>query len=95
LSVAFLAKVVVVAVFTSVTQLLNRKSETSITLNFFTVVLALLTYLLYQMTWQVAEALKRVDWFLNEAILAEAYVFTVQADKAIPYDGLALTSSAH
>ena len=81
-TITLLTKVVVVTVFTSVAQLLNRERETPIALHFFTVVLALLTYLLNQMTWQVTEAFKRVKWFWNEAVLAEAYVLTVYADEA-------------
>jgi len=34
------------------------------------------------MTWQVAESFKRVEWFWNKAVLAEAYVITVYAYEA-------------
>jgi len=94
LSVAFFAKVIVVAVFASVANILYRVCVTAITFYFFTVVLALLAYLLYQMIWEVSKALKRVDWLLYEAVLTEANVYAILANKHIAYDGLALTSNA-
>ena len=55
-SITLLTKVVVVTIFASIAKLLNRERKTAIAFDLITVVLALLTYILYQMSWQVAEA---------------------------------------